>query len=327
MEQEFNVEVTEFDNLRNEYLHQESEGIDFMAMLEAQLASEYQAYRTEAPTEADAYLAEGRALIDQLRAWAASPQHDADSAFRIEAARLTLAEARRQGFELKEDDRAWVYLAGDDRVCLHFGSDTDSVRLVYMRDGFDECAREAVKRLQQQRHKRQREVFDTLRLMQQTLLESRSNDTPLNPRRIERAFVSYTIGYQSDYLGNLIRRISGRQNKRRNNSAEAAGIPPSMDMCYKSFVEALAQTAAPLIMTGTGKTPLFRFVISIVEEGRISVSWDSYNSKTYLYGRTFDVTDATSLEALRAWWATSSMQEMKRLKEIEQNYSKIYNNL
>lgn len=314
------VEVTEFDNLRNEYLQQEAAGEDYVPMLEAQLASEYEAYLAEAPEEAAAFRAEGRALIDQLKAWAASPQHQADCACRSEAVRLTWAEAARQGFERQADDEAWVYLAGDDHICLHFGSDTDSVRLVYMRDGIEECAREAVSRLRQQREERQREVADTLRQMQERLLASRHNDLPLDRRRIERAFTSYSLGVGPDYLGALIRRVSGRRSQRRGTCAADVGIPAELDACYAAFVEALAQTAAPLLMTGDGKRPLFRFVLNIPAEGRMSVAWDSTNSKTNLYSRTFDVTADGCRGALRAWWATSTMQEMKRLKEMQQTY-------
>lgn len=321
------VEVTEFDNLRNEYLQQEAAGQDYVAMLEAQLASEYQAYLAEAPAEAEAFLTEGRGLIDQLKVWAASPQHEADCACRREAVQLTLAEAQRQAFDLQEGDETWVYLAGDDHICLHFGSDTDNVRLVYMRDGLEECAREAVSRLREQRMARQREAFDTLQQMQRSLLDARHNDAPLDLRRIERAFTSYSLGTGPDYLGALVRRVSGRRTSRRGCSAQEAGIPAELDARYAAFVEALAQTTAPLLMTGNGRRPLFRWVLNITTGGRMTVAWDSYNSKTHLYSRTFDVASDDCRDALRAWWATSTMQEMKRLKELEQNYNQLYHNL
>ena len=40
MEQELTVEVTEFDNLRNEYMQYEAAGEDYVGMLEARLQSE-----------------------------------------------------------------------------------------------------------------------------------------------------------------------------------------------------------------------------------------------------------------------------------------------
>lgn len=74
---------------------------------------------------------------------------------------------------------------------------------------------------------------------------------------------------------------------------------------------------------GQGKMPLFRFVLSIPQEGEIRVSWDSYNCKNYLYGETFKVNEPYD-DKLRRWWSQSCLLELKRLKDLEalqQEYS------
>ena len=81
----------------------------------------------------------------------------------------------------------------------------------------------------------------------------------------------------------------------------------------QTIVEDLAQVTAPLVMADDGKTVLFRFALSIPKKGEISVSWDAFNCRNYLYSHTFAV-QQDYLDALRSWWATSCMMEMKRLK-------------
>ena len=91
------------------------------------------------------------------------------------------------------------------------------------------------------------------------------------------------------------------------------GFDPELNQCYRQFVEDLAQVTAPLVMAGNGKIVLFRFALSIPKKGEISVSWDAFNCRNYLYSRTFAV-QQDYLDDLRSWWATSCMMEMKRLK-------------
>ena len=304
IEQDLVVEVTEFDNLRNEYLQHEGEGVDYVAMLEAQLVSEYGAYREEDPDEAEAYLKEGTALVDELRAWASSPLHDVDRDFRERARTLVEEEIERQGFEKQEDDLVWVYLAGEEYACLHFGNETDNVRLVYTREGIEECAREAVSMLAAQRRDRRKEVLDILHSMQMSLLTARENKgVTLEKSRVEMAFYPSMVSERTELVERLIGVASGKEDA-------------LVDAQYASFVRELALTVTPLLMAGNGASPLFRFVMSIPAEGKMSVAWDSYNCKSYLYGKTFDVTTDVRNE-LKSWWASSCLMEMKRLKDLE----------
>ena len=154
MNQELTVEVTEFDNLRNEYMQYEAAGEDYINMLDARLMSEYRSYVEEDPVAAEDYLAAGKALIRELSDWAASERHQADTDFVANALRKLEEEVQRQHFIPQPDDRAWIYLAGEHNVCLHYGNDTDNVRLVYTRDGVEECIKESVRLLRTKRHHR-----------------------------------------------------------------------------------------------------------------------------------------------------------------------------
>ena len=104
-----------------------------------------------------------------------------------------------------------------------------------------------------------------------------------------------------------------KNNDAKPQHKKGKGFDPEMNQCYRQFVEDLAQVTAPLVMAGDGKTVLFRFALSIPKKGEISVSWDAFNCRNYLYCRTFAV-QQDYLDALRSWWATSCMMEMKRLK-------------
>ena len=73
--------MTEFDNLRNEYMQYEAAGEDYINMLDARLMSEYRSYVEEDPVAAEEYLAAGKALIRELSDWAASERHQADTDF------------------------------------------------------------------------------------------------------------------------------------------------------------------------------------------------------------------------------------------------------
>ena len=106
---------------------------------------------------------------------------------------------------------------------------------------------------------------------------------------------------------------SSKNNDAKTQQKRGKGFDPELNLCYKQFVEDLAQVTAPLVMAGDGKTVLFRFALSIPKKGEISVSWDAFNCRNYLYGHTFAVLQ-DYLDDLRSWWATSCIMEMKRLK-------------
>ena len=324
MNQELTVEVTEFDNLRNEYMQYEAAGEDYINMLDARLMSEYRSYVEEDPVAAEDYLAAGKALIRELSDWAASERHQADTDFVANALRKLEEEVQRQHFTPLPDDHAWVYLAGEQNVCLHYGNDTDNVRLVYTRDGVEECIKESVRLLRTKREAREAELQRTLQQMRDALQQSQHNTRKLDRNRLLRSFHCPMIAYKVAFLEGIIKDVATKDTEEieimqpKNNDAKpqhkkGKGFDPEMNQCYRQFVEDLAQVTAPLVMAGDGKTVLFRFALSIPKKGEISVSWDAFNCRNYLYGHTFAV-QQDYLDALRSWWATSCMMEMKRLK-------------
>ena len=330
MEQELTVEVTEFDNLRNEYMQYEAAGEDYVGMLEARLQSEYRSYVEEDPAAAEDYLAAGKALIRELTDWAQSERHRADTEFVAHTLQLLDEEVERRHFTPQPDDRAWVYLAGPHHVCLHYGNDTDNVRLVYTREGVEECIEEAVRLLRTKRDAREAELQRTIRLMQEALKQSQNNRQKLDRKRLLRTFHCPMIAYKVSFLEGIIEETSKREEKStspqdnkktspQDNKAmrpqdnKKIGFEPELNQCYRQFVEDLAQVTAPLVMAGDGKTVLFRFALSIPRKGEIEVSWDAFNCRNYLYAHTFAV-QQDYRDELRTWWATSCMLEMKRLK-------------
>ena len=338
MEQELTVEVTEFDNLRNEYMQYEAAGEDYIGMLEAQLQAEYRSYVEEDPVAAEDYLAAGKALIRELTDWAQSERHPADTDFVAYTLHRLDEEVRRQHFTPQPDDRAGVYLAGQHHVCLHYGNDTDNVRLVYTREGVEECIEEAVRLLRTKRDAREAELQRTIRLMQEALKQSQSNRQKLDRKRLLRTFHCPMIAYKVAFLEGIIEETSlgegeetspldDKTTSQQDNKAtrpqdnkktsqqgnKKNGFEAELKQCYRQFVEDLAQVTAPLIMAGDGKTVLFRFALSIPKKGEIEVSWDAFNCRNYLYAHTFAV-QQDYRDELRSWWATSCMLEMKRLK-------------
>lgn len=330
MEQELTVEVTEFDNLRNEYMQYEAAGEDYVGMLEARLQSEYRSYVEEDPVAAEDYLAAGKALIRELTDWAQSERHRADTEFVAHTLQQLDEEVERRHFTPQPDDRAWVYLAGPHHVCLHYGNDTDNVRLVYTREGVEECIEEAVRLLRTKRDAREAELQRTIRLMQEALKQSQNNRQKLDRKRLLRTFHCPMIAYKVSFLEGIIEETSKREEKStspqdnkktspQDNKAmrpqdnKKIGFEPELNQCYRQFVEDLAQVTAPLVMAGDGKTVLFRFALSIPKKGEIEVSWDAFNCRNYLYAHTFAV-QQDYRDELRTWWATSCMLEMKRLK-------------
>ena len=322
MNQEFTVEVTEFDNLRNEYMQYEAAGEDYVGMLDAKLMSEYRSYVEEDPVAAEDYLAEGKALIKALTDWAQSDRHQIDIDFVAYTLQQLEEEVGRQHFTPQPDDRAWVYLAGEQNICLHYGNDTDSVRLVYTREGVNECIAEAVKMLHTKRKAREAELRETLLKMQEALQHSQNNMRKLDRSRILRCFHCPIIAYKVSFLEEIIKETSQRDSKKTGNEEnkttgqrvnKSKGFEPELNQRYAQFVEDLAQVTAPLIMAGDGKTVLFRFTLSIPKKGEITVSWDAINCRNYLYAHTFSVLQ-NYMDDLRSWWATSCMMEMKRLK-------------
>ena len=330
MEQELTVEVTEFDNLRNEYMQYEAAGEDYVGMLEARLQSEYRSYVEEDPVAAEDYLAAGKALIRELTDWAQSERHRADTEFVAHTLQQLDEEVERRHFTPQPDDRAWVYLAGPHHVCLHYGNDTDNVRLVYTREGVEECIEEAVRLLRTKRDAREAELQRTIRLMQEALKQSQNNRQKLDRKRLLRTFHCPMIAYKVSFLEGIIEETSKREEKStspqdnkktspQDNKAmrpqdnKKIGFEPELNQCYRQFVEDLAQVTAPLVMAGDGKTVLFRFALSIPRKGEIEVSWDAFNCRNYLYAHTFAV-QQDYRDELRTWWATSCMLEMKRLK-------------
>lgn len=308
MDQEFTVEVTEFDNLRNEYMQHEAAGEDYIRMLEAQLMSEYQSYLDEDPAAAEDYLAAGKSLIKELSDWALSDRHKADKDFVAYTLRHLEEEVQSQHFIPQPDDQAWVYLAGEQYVCLHYGNEIDSARLVYTRDGVQECIVEAVKQLREKREAREAELQRTLKEMQQALMLSQNNTKPLDYKRLLRSFHCPMIGYKSTFLEETIRLVATGKK-----GTKGKGFDPTLNQRYQQFIEDLAIVTSPLVMAGDNKTVYFRFVLSIPKKGEITVSWDTFNCKNYLYGHTFSV-GQDYMSDLRSWWATSCMLEMKRLK-------------
>lgn len=319
MESEVIVEVTEFDNLRNEYLQQEANSNDYISMLKAQMTAEYKAIHEEDPEEAESYLNEAKTLIAQLCAWRDSVQHQKDIEFRAGIEALVRDECQKQSFALREDDSTRVYLAGDSKACLHLGNDTDSVRLIYTRDGIAECVHEAVSQLRTKRETREKEILDTLRSMQNALVSARTNTLELDVRRVRRVFYSSMVGIHSAFVDELIASASvATQRKDRKWS-----FSPTTDTRYYEFMKSLTDISTPLVMAGQGKTPLFRFVLSIPQEGELRISWDSYKCKNYLYSETFKVNEPYD-DKLRRWWSQSCLLELKRLKDLEalqQEYS------
>ena len=325
MNQELTVEVTEFDNLRNEYMQYEAAGEDYINMLDARLMSEYRSYVEEDPVAAEDYLAAGKALIRELTDWAKSERHQADIDFVANALHKLEEEVQRQHFIPQPDDRAWVYLAGEHNVCLHYGNDTDNVRLVYTREGVEECIKESVRLLRTKREAREAELQRTLQQMRDALQQSQHNTRKLDRSRLLRSFHSPMIAYKVAFLEGIIKDVATKDTEtteamqisdnKHNKSQEkrGKGFDPELNQCYKQFVEDLAQVTAPLVMAGEGKTVLFRFALSIPKKGEITVSWDAFNCRNYLYIRTFAV-QQDYLDDLRSWWATSCMMEMKRLK-------------
>ncbi len=308
MNQEFTVEVTEFDNLRSEYMQHEAKGEDYVGMLEAQLMSEYQNYLEEDPAAAEDYLAEGKALIQELTDWAESARHKEDTDFVAYTLRHLDEEIHSQHFEPQADDQAWVYLAGEQYVCLHYGNETDNVRLVYTRTGVKECITEAVKQLRKKREAREAELRRTLQMMQDALQMSQHNTKELDRKRLLRSFYCSMIGYKATFLEETIKLVATGKK-----GTKGKGFEPEMNQRYRLFIEDMAHVTTPLVMAGDGKNVLFRFALSIPKKGEIEVSWDAFNCKSYLYGEKFDVTQ-DYMPALRAWWATSCMMEMKRGK-------------
>ena len=322
MEQELTVEVTEFDNLRNEYMQYEAAGEDYVGMLEARLQSEYRSYVEEDPVAAEDYLAAGKALIRELTDWAQSERHRADTEFVAHTLQQLDEEVERRHFTPQPDDRAWVYLAGPHHVCLHYGNDTDNVRLVYTREGVEECIEEAVRLLRTKRDAREAELQRTIRLMQEALKQSQNNRQKLDRKRLLRTFHCPMIAYKVSFLEGIIEETSKREEKSTSpqdnkktspQGNKKTGFEPELNRCYRQFVEDLAQVTAPLVMAGDGKTVLFRFALSIPRKGEIEVSWDAFNCRNYLYAHTFAV-QQDYRDELRTWWATSCMLEMKRLK-------------
>ncbi|MBR3541196.1 MAG: hypothetical protein IKO08_07030 [Bacteroidales bacterium] len=325
MNQELTVEVTEFDNLRNEYMQYEAAGEDYINMLDARLMSEYRSYVEEDPVAAEDYLAAGKALIRELSDWAASERHQADTDFVANTLHKLEEEVQRQHFTPLPDDRAWIYLAGEQNVCLHYGNDTDNVRLVYTRDGVDECIKESVRLLCTKREAREAELQRTLQLMRDALQQSQHNTRKLDRNRLLRSFHCPMIAYKVAFLEGIIKDVATKKteeieakqhNDNKHNKPQdkrGKGFDPELNQCYRQFVEDLAEVTAPLVMAGDGKTVLFRFALSIPKKGEISVSWDAFNCRNYLYGHTFAV-QQDYLDDLRSWWATSCIMEMKRLK-------------
>lgn len=316
-ETEVIVEVTEFDNLRNEYLQQEAAGNDYISMLKAQMTSEYEALLVGDKAEAELYYVEARELISRLVAWRDSGQYVRDREFLEGIGALVEKECLRQAFCLKEGDAAWVYLAGKQNACLHLGSDSDSVRLVYTRDGIAECIREAVSMLRTRREKREKEILDTLRSMQEALVSARGNTSELESGRVGKVFYSSMVGVHPEFVSDMIARFSSARSRRSKKITFSA----ETDARYHEFMGLLAEISTPLVMAGSGRNPLFRFVMTIPQEGEIRVSWDSYNCRNYLYGETFDVRDEFR-EKMRLWWSQSCMMELKRLKELETVFRK-----
>ena len=332
MELELTVEVTEFDNLRNEYMQHEAAGDDYVAMLEAQLLSEYRSYVEEDPAAAEDYLTAGQALLHELAEWAHSDRHQTDTDFVAYTLQQLEEEVQRQHFTPQPDDRAGVYLAGQHHVCLHYGNDTDNVRLVYTREGVEECIEEAVHLLRTKREAREAELQRTLQQMREALKLSQNNMRELERSRLLRSFHCPMIAYKVSFLEGIIeetsqqddestRKQDNKKTRQQDNKStrqqgnKKNGFEPELNRCYKQFVEDLAQVTAPLIMAGDGKTVLFRFALSIPKKGEIEVSWDAFNCRNYLYAHTFAV-QQDYRDELRSWWATSCMLEMKRLKVV-----------
>ncbi len=310
-ERELTVEVTELDNLRSEYMHYEAAGEDYLAQLEAQLMSEYQSYLEEDAAAAEDYLAEGQDLIRQLGEWARSAQHQADCDFVAFTLRKLDEEVQRQHFTPRPDDQAQVYLAGESHVCFHYGNKTDSVRLVYTREGVEESIAEAVRLLDQKREARLAELRSIIRQMQDALIASEHNTQPLDPLLMERCLYSTLVGPKQPYLFDTIHEVAtGKKSRRKYKWVE-----PELHQRYLRFVKDLGQVAAPLLMAACKKTLLYRFMLAVPKKGEIAVSWDPWRNQNYLYGQIFDV-QQDYMPALRAWWATSCVQEMKRLKAI-----------
>lgn len=325
MNRELTVEVTEFDNLRNEYMQYEAAGEDYINMLDARLMSEYRSYMEEDPVAAEEYLAAGKALIHELADWAVSERHQADTTFVANALHELEEEVQRQHFTPQPDDRAWIYLAGEHNVCLHYGNNTDNVRLVYTRDGVEECIRESVWLLRSKREAREAELQRTLQQMRDALLLSQHNTRQLDRSRLLRSFHCPIIAYKVGFLERIIKEVANKvtntpekkphsDNKHSTSqNKRGKGFNPILDRCYEQFVEDLVQVTAPLVMAGDSKSVLFRFALSIPKEGEITISWDPFNCRNYLYAHTFAV-QQDYLQDLRSWWSTSCMMEMKRLK-------------
>ena len=198
------------------------------------------------------------------------------------------------------------------------------MRLVYTRDGVEECIKESVRLLRTKREAREAELQRTLQQMRDALQQSQHNTRKLDRNRLLRSFHCPMIAYKVAFLEGIIKDVATKDTEEieimqpKNNDAKpqhkkGKGFDPELNLCYKQFVEDLAQVTAPLVMAGDGKTVLFRFALSIPKKGEISVSWDAFNCRNYLYSHTFMV-QQDYLDALRSWWATSCMMEMKRLK-------------
>ena len=297
--------------------------LDFFRVLRCHIFD--YSFEEEDPVAAEDYLAAGKALIRELSDWAASERHQADTDFVANTLRKLEEEVQRQHFTPQPDDRTWVYLACEHNVCLHYGNDTDNVRLVYTRDGVDECIKESVRLLRTKREAREAELQRTLQQMRDALQQSQHNTRKLDRNRLLRSFHCPMIAYKVAFLEGIIKdvatkkteEIEAKQNSdNKHNKPQdkrGKGFDPELNQCYRQFVEDLAQVTAPLVMAGDGKTVLFRFALSIPKKGEISVSWDAFNCRNYLYGHTFAV-QQDYLADLRSWWATSCMMEMKRLK-------------
>ena len=307
MEKGLTVKVTEFDNLRSEYMRCETTGEDCVGRLEAQLMSEYQTYLEEDEAMAEDYLAEGKALIRQLTDWAASDQHRIDTEFVASTLQRLDEEVRRQSFPPEYHYFAWVYLAGSDYVCLHYGDDTDNVRLVYTREGVEECIIEAVRMQRVKREAREAEERRTIERMQNALQESLTNKKRLYRRRLRRSFSCSMLGNKATFLEETIKEVATGEK-----GTKGKGYDPELNQKYKEFIVELAKVTTPLVMAGDGKTVDFRFELSIPKKGEIEVSWNTTNSQHYLYTHYFMVEQDYSNE-LRTWWATSRLLEMKRL--------------
>lgn len=305
------VQCTEFDNSRHEYLEHEARGVDYLPILRQEL-DEQCAYYAQHSTLAElkSLRQECELLMLELQSWAQSARSDADRKFVCDVRHQVQQQLADLGVPVLNAEHIHVYLAGDDRACLTLGGQDSDVRLIYMRQDFGECVRQAVCQYAEQQRHRQQERLAPLLVMQQTLAGIRSSEVELDPARILRCVVSPLLGATSNYLTALIRRAAG----------QSARIPrcysPEVDARYLDFIGSLAHVAAPLIMMGNGQTVYYAFQISIPSEGQMQVSWDPIGSRSYLYSHVFDVSQSWADE-LRLWFASSCLSEVKRLKDME----------